>query len=148
MTSPAWLTPDRQVRIRNILFGLLIFFGLVVWVFHSIAANGARPPEFVHRLRVLGIMTWLYALVQLIDMRFYHSRFAQRRVETANVPEHMLAWLLAQMLPWYGIVYYALVADIRWYVIGLALAAVTTWAYPVKSGPTGMGDRLGSRPAD
>lgn len=148
MTIPRWLTAERQTQIRNILFGLLIFFGLVIWVFHSIAAGSARAPEFVHRLRVLGIMTWLYALVQLVDMRFYHSRFARRRIEAANVPEHMLAWLLAQMLPWYGIVYYALVADIRWYVVGLCLAALTTWAYPVPSGRGGLPDRLGSRPTD
>ena len=143
MTTPSWLTPERQIRIRNVLFGLLVFFGLVVWIFHSIAASTARAPEFVQRLRVLGIMTWLYALVQLLDMRFYHSRFAKRRIETAHVPEHMLAWLLAQMLPWYGIVYYALVADIRWYVVGLCLAALTTWAYPVPAGRAGMPDRLG-----
>ncbi|HEU5173340.1 MAG TPA: hypothetical protein VFT96_01220 [Gemmatimonadaceae bacterium] len=143
MTTPSWLTPERQIRIRNVLFGLLVFFGLVIWIFHSIASNGARPPEFVQRLRVLGIMTWLYALVQLLDMRFYHSRFAKRRIEAANVPEHMLAWLLAQMLPWYGILYYALVADIRWYVVGLCLAALTTWAYPVPTGRAGMPDRLG-----
>lgn len=143
MTTPSWLTPERQIRIRNVLFGLLVFFGLVIWIFHSIASNAARPPEFVQRLRVLGIMTWLYALVQLLDMRFYHSRFAKRRIEAANVPEHMLAWLLAQMLPWYGIIYYALVADIRWYVVGLCLAAFTTWAYPVPTGRAGMPDRLG-----
>jgi hypothetical protein len=143
VTTPSWLTPERQIRIRNVLFGLLVFFGLVIWIFHSIASNGARAPEFVQRLRVLGIMTWLYALVQLLDMRFYHSRFAKRRIETANVPEHMLAWLLAQMLPWYGIIYYALVADIRWYVVGLCLAALTTWAYPVPTGRAGMPDRLG-----
>lgn len=143
MTTPSWLTPERQIRIRNVLFGLLVFFGLVIWIFHSIASNAERPPAFVQRLRVLGIMTWLYALVQLLDMRFYHSRFAKRRIETAHVPEHMLAWLLAQMLPWYGIIYYALVADIRWYVVGLCLAALTTWAYPVPTGRAGMPDRLG-----
>lgn len=148
MTVPPWLTTERQLQIRNVLFGLLIFFGLVIWVFHSVAAGSSRPHEFVQRLRVLGIMTWLYALVQLLDMRFYHSRFARRRIETAAVPEHMLAWLLAQMLPWYGIIYYALVGDVRWYVVGLCLAALTTWAYPVPTGRGGLPDRLGSRPTD
>ena len=144
MTIPRWLTPERQVQVRNILFGALLFVGLVVWIFHSIASRRAASPELVQRLRVVGVMTWLWALVQLLDMRFYHSRFARRRAETAAVPEHMLAWLLAQMLPWYGILYYAIVADIRWYVVGLCLAALTTWAYPVPSGRPGLADRLGN----
>jgi len=142
------LTSERQIQVRNILFGALLFMGLVVWIFHTIASRTAHPPEFVHRLRVLGVMTWLYALVQLLDMRFYHSRFARRRAETAGVPEHILAWLLAQMLPWYGILYYAIVADIRWYAVGLCLAALTTWAYPVPSGRAGIPDRLGNSHAD
>ena len=148
MTSPAWLTPARQVQVRNILFGVLLFMGLVVWIFHTIAARSAVSADLAQRLRVLGVMTWLYALVQLLDMRFYHSRFARRRVEAAGVPEHVLAWLLAQMLPWYGIIYYAVVADIRWYVVGLCLAALTPWAWPVPSGPAGLADRLGSSHAD
>lgn len=142
MSPPAWLTPERQLRIRNVLFGLLVFFGLVTYVFHSVAAASDRAPEFIQRLRVLGVMTWLYALVQLVDMRFYHSRYARRRIETAAVPEHMLAWLLAQMLPWYGIIYYALAADARWYVVGLCLAALTTWAYPVPAGRESLSGRL------
>lgn len=146
--TPRWLTPERQLQVRNVLFGALLFVGLVVWIFHTVAARTAAAPDLVQRLRVLGVMTWLYALVQLVDMRFYHSRFARRRVETAPVPEHMLAWLLAQMLPWYGIVYYALVDDVRWYVVGLALAALTTWAYPVPSGRSGQADRLGNSRAD
>lgn len=142
MTIPRWLTPDRQVQVRNILFAALLFVGLVVWIFHTIAARSAASPELVHRLRVLGVMTWLWALIQLLDMRFYHSRFARRRAENAHVPEHMLAWLLAQALPWYGIVYYAVVRDVRWYVIGLCLAAFTAWAYPVPaSGRAGLADR-------
>ena len=146
MTTPAWLIPERQLRIRNILFGLLIFCGLVIYVFHSIAAGSHRAPDFIQRLRVLGVMTWLYALVQLLDMRFYHSRYARRRIETASVPEHMLAWLLAQVLPWYGIIYYALTADFRWYVVGLCLAALTTWAYPIPAGPPRLAGRFGNRP--
>ena len=67
----AWLTPERQAQLRIILLALVLFFGLVVWVFHSIAAATQRPPEFVHKLRVVGVMTWIYALVQLVDMRWY-----------------------------------------------------------------------------
>lgn len=148
MTAPKWLTPERQLQVRNVLFGILLFLALVIWTFHTIASRSAVAPEHVQRLRVLGVMTWLYALVQLVDMRFYHSRFARRRVEASAVPEHILAWLLAQMLPWYGIIYYALVADIRWFVVGLCLAALTTWAYPVPSGRDGVADRLGNSHAD
>ncbi len=75
----AWLTPERQAQVRTILLAVVLFFGLVVWVFHSVAAATERAPEFVHKLRVVGVLTWIYALVQLVDMRFYHSRFARRR---------------------------------------------------------------------
>lgn len=129
----AFFTPERQRRIRAILFGMVLFVGLCVWIFHSVAEATQRPPEFVQRLRGLGVMTWLYALVLLLDMRFWHSRFARRRVATAGVPEPVLAWLTAQMLPWFGIVYYALVADVRWYVVGLVLSAVTVWGYPARA---------------
>src|SRR3712207_9105328 len=75
-----WLTPERQAQVRTILLALVLFFGLVVWIFHSVAAATERAPEFVHKLRVVGVMTWIYALVQLVDMRFYHSRSEERRV--------------------------------------------------------------------
>ncbi|HEY0997105.1 MAG TPA: hypothetical protein VGD77_14015 [Gemmatimonadaceae bacterium] len=126
----AWLTPARQLHVRNALFGVLLFVALAVWVFHSVAARGAGSPALVQKLRVLGVMTWVYALVQLLDMRYYHSRFAEQRRATSGLPENVLAWLLGQILPWYGIVYYALTSDARWYVAGLVIAAVTCWAYP------------------
>lgn len=126
----AWLTPERQLHVRNALFGLLLFVALAVWVFHSVAARRAGSPALVQKLRVLGVMTWVYTLVQLLDMRFYHSRFAERRRAASGLPENVLAWLVGQLLPWYGIVYYALTSDLRWYVAGLVIAAVTCWVYP------------------
>ncbi len=126
----AWLTPERQLHVRNALFGLLLFVALAVWVFHSVAARSAGSPGLVQKLRVLGVMTWVYTLVQLLDMRFYHSRFAERRRAASGLPENVLAWLVGQLLPWYGIVYYALTSDVRWYVAGLVIAGVTCWAYP------------------
>lgn len=126
----AWLTPERQLHVRNALFGLLLFVALAVWVFHSVAARNAFSPGFVQKLRVLGVMTWIYALVQLLDMRFYHSRFAERRRVQSGLPENVLAWLLGQTLPWFGIVYYGLTSDVRWYVGGLVIFGVTCWVYP------------------
>ena len=53
-------------------------------------------------------MTWLYALVQLVDMRFWHSGVARRRRLSLGIPESLIAWLFGQMLAWFGIIYYAL----------------------------------------
>jgi hypothetical protein len=127
----AWLTPERQAQVRTILLALVLFVGLVVWVFHSVAAATHRAPEFVHKLRVVGVMTWLYALVQLVDMRFYHSRFARRRRASFGIPENLIGWLFGQMLAWFGIVYYALTDDMRWYVAGLVLFGLTFWGFPI-----------------
>ena len=53
-----WLTAERQLQVRNALMGIVLFVALAVWVFHSIVAHAARPPAFVHKLRVVGVMTW------------------------------------------------------------------------------------------
>jgi hypothetical protein len=126
-----WLTPDRQAQVRTILLALVLFLGLAVWVFHSGAAATHRAPEFVNRLRVVGVMTWIYALVQLIDMRFYHSRFARRRRISLGIPENLIGWLFGQMLAWFGIVYYGLTNDMRWYIAGLMIFGLTFWVFPI-----------------
>src|SRR5918999_1010239 len=141
-TRSAWLTAERQAQVRTILLALVLFFGLVVWIFHSVAAATHRAPEFVHKLRVVGVMTWLYALVQLVDMRFYHSRFARRRRTSLGIPENLIGWLFGQMLAWFGIVYYALTDDMRWYVAGLVLFGVTFWVFPI---PSSRDDAAGAR---
>ncbi|HYD53890.1 MAG TPA: hypothetical protein VEA99_14735 [Gemmatimonadaceae bacterium] len=126
----AWLTEARQLRVRNVLVGIVLFVALAVWVFHSVMAHVARPPAFVQKLRVVGVMTWLYALVQLVDLRFYNSRFARRRVESTGLPESVLAWLFGQMVAWFGILYYALTEDVRWFVAGLVIAVLTMRIFP------------------
>ena len=136
----AWLTPERQAQVRTILLALVLFLGLVVWVFHSVAAATERPPEFVHRLRVVGVMTWIYALVQLVDMRFYHSRFARRRHLSLGIPQNMICWQFGQMLAWCGIVYYGLTGDMRWYVAGLVLFVVTFWVFPISGARADIDD--------
>jgi hypothetical protein len=130
-TRSAWLTPERQAQVRTILLGIVLFVGLVVWIFHSVAAATHRAPEFVQKLRVVGVMTWVYALVQLVDMRFYHSRFARRRRISLGIPENLIGWLFGQLLAWFGIVYYGLTDDMRWYIAGLVLFGLTFWVFPI-----------------
>ncbi len=133
-TTPryAWLTADRLVRIRAVLLGLTLFFGLVVWVYHGLGAAPSRNPEFLRRLRGVGIMTWLWVLVQMVDMRFYNSRFARRRRATMRIPESLYGWLVGQTLAWFGIVYYALTESPRWYVAGLAFLLLSFLVFPIR----------------
>jgi hypothetical protein len=129
----AWLTPDRLLRLRGILLGLTLFLGLVVWVFHSLAPVAAREAGFIGKLRGVGILTWLYALVQMIDMKYYRSRFAQRRL-SSGLPQSVYGWLFGQMLAWFGILYYGLTQDVRWYVAGLAILLLSFLAFPIPKG--------------
>ncbi|HEX7977950.1 MAG TPA: hypothetical protein VF461_05070 [Gemmatimonadaceae bacterium] len=126
-----WLTADRQAQVRNILLGLALFAGLVVYVYHSF---GPQPRSVVlaRKLRIVGVMTWLYALVQIADMRFWHSRIAERRRASSGIPESVIAWLFGQMLACFGIVYYGLTEDVRWYAAGLVLLLATFAAFPIR----------------
>ena len=126
-----WLTPERQATLRNILLGIALFAGLVVFVWHSLGSD-TRPAALAGKLRVVGIMTWLYALVQIADMRFWHSRVAERRRVASGIPESVIAWLFGQMLACFGIVYYGVTEDIRWYVAGLALLLATFVIFPIR----------------
>jgi len=126
-----WLTPDRQAQVRNVLLGLALFAGLVVWVWHSLGPQ-PRALALASKLRVVGIMTWLYALVQIADMRFWHSSVAERRRVSSGIPESVIAWLFGQMLACFGIVYYGVSEDPRWYAAGLALLLATFAAFPIR----------------
>lgn len=127
----SWLTPDRQAQVRNVLLGIALFAGLVVWVWHSLGSE-PRPATLAWKLRVVGVMTWLYALVQIADMRFWHSSVAERRRAASGIPESVIAWLFGQMLACFGIVYYGLTEDVRWYAAGLALLLATFAAFPIR----------------
>jgi hypothetical protein len=127
-----WLTPERLAHLRVVLLGLTLFFGLVVWIFHTLGPATVRAPNFIFRLRGVGVLTWVYALVQMIDIRFYNSKFARRRRAQLRIPESLNGWLLGQMLAWFGIVYYGLTEDLRWYLAGLVILAVSFWAFPVR----------------
>lgn len=128
-----WLTPARLVRVRAILLGLTLFLGMAVWIFHGLGTvSGGTHADLVHRLRGLGVMTWLYALVQMLDLRFWNSRFAQRRRLQLGIPESLHGWLFGQMLAWFGILYYGITEDPRWYVGGLAILLVSFLAFPIR----------------
>ncbi len=126
-----WLTGERQAQLRAILLGLALFVGLVVWVWHSFGVAEPEPSRFVRKLRIVGIMTWLYALLQIVDMRFWHSRFAERRRISMGIPERVIAWLFGQMLACFGIVYFAFTEDPRWFAAGVAMLLVTFGVFPV-----------------
>ena len=127
-----WLTPDRQTQVRGVLLGLTLFFGLTVWIWHSLGAAAPNAGAFVHKLRVVGIMTWLYALVQLLDIRFWRSATARKRRESMGIPDSLIAWLFGQMLAWFGIIYYGFTEDARWYLAGLVVLIVTFIVFPVR----------------
>jgi hypothetical protein len=127
-----WLTPDRLTRVRAILLAITLFVGLAVWIFHSLGAARGPAPLFVVKLRGVGVLTWLYALVQLIDLRFYNSRFVQRRRASMRIPDSLHGWLLGQMLAWFGILYYGLTDDLRWYIAGLTILALSFLAFPIR----------------
>ena len=125
-------TPQTLIRVRAILLGVSLFLGLVVYVFHTLGASHLAQPELVKKLRGVGMLTWIYALVQLIDLRFYNSRWAQRRRASTGIPDSLHGWLFGQMLAWYGILYYGLTEDLRLYVAGLVILGLTFVAFPIR----------------
>ena len=127
-----WLTATVQRQVRGILVGLALFVGLAVWVWHSLGIATPASPVMAHKLRVVGIMTWLYALVQIVDMRFWHSGVAERRRAAMRIPESLIAWLFGELLACFGILYYGFTEDVRWFVAGLLLLLVTFAAFPIR----------------
>jgi hypothetical protein len=131
-TRYQWLTRERQTQLRGVLLGITLFFGLVVWVWHSLGAASPHPTDFARKLRIVGLMTWLYALVQIVDMRFFGSAIARRRRAQMGIPESLIAWLFGQMLAWFGIIYYGFTEDAHWFAAGLVGLLVTFAAFPVR----------------
>jgi hypothetical protein len=127
-----WLTPERLTRVRVILLALSLFLGLAVYVFHTLGETHMAQPLLVRKLRGVGVLTWIYALVQMVDMRFYNSRWAQRRRASTRIPDSLHGWLFGQMLAWFGILYYGLTEDLRWYVAGLVILGVSFIAFPIR----------------
>lgn len=130
--KPRLLTAAHLTRVRAILLALSLLLGLVVYVFHSLGVSHMAHPELVKKLRGVGMLTWIYALVQLVDLRFYNSRWAQRRRNASNIPDSLHGWLFGQMLAWYGILYYGFTEDLRLYVAGLVILGLTFVAFPIR----------------
>jgi len=130
--SASWITPERLPKLRSLLLGITLFVGLLVWIAFSLGLL-PRGTHLVTKLRVIGVMTWLYALVQIIDMKIWHSRFAQRRRAASRIPEVLEGWLLGQMIAWFGVAYYALTDDPRWFIAGLLLFLLSFVVFPVRS---------------
>jgi hypothetical protein len=125
------LTPERLPKVRSILLGLTLFVGLCVWISFSVGLI-PRGTHLITKLRVLGVMTWIYALVQIIDMKVWHSRFVVRRRAASRIPEALEGWICGQMIAWFGIAYYALTDDARWFVAGMILFLFSFVAFPVR----------------
>ena len=127
-----WLTPEALARVRGVLVAVTLFVGLAVYVFHSLGPIAERDSQFLRRLQGMGVLTWLYALAQMIDLRFYNSRFARRRRESVGLPDSLHGVLFGQMVAWYGILYYGLTGDYRPFVAGVGILAVAFWVFPIR----------------
>ena len=127
-----WLTPDRLGRVRAILLAVSLFLGLAVYVFHTLGEARSAQPLLVTKLRGVGVLTWIYALVQMIDLRFYNSRWARRRRASTRIPDSLHGWLFGQMLAWFGILYYGLTEDLRWYIAGMIILVLSFVAFPIR----------------
>jgi hypothetical protein len=132
--SRSWLTPSRLPAIRSVILGTTLFLALLVWVAFSVGLI-PQGTHLIDKLQVLGVTTWVYALAQLVDMKIWHSRFAQRRRAASRVPEAVEGWLLAQMLSSFGVVYYALTDDVRWFVAGIVMLLLSFVVFPIRDEP-------------
>lgn len=130
-TDRSWLTPSRLPAIRSVILGTTLFLALLVWVAFTVGLI-PQGTHYIDKLRVLGVTTWLYALVQIIDMKLWRSRFAQRRRAASRIPEVVEGWLLAQMLSSFGVVYYALTDDARWFVAGILILLLSFVVFPIR----------------
>jgi hypothetical protein len=124
------LSPERLLRLRAFLLGVTLFVGMVVWVAFSLGLV-PRGTHLVNKLRIVGVMTWIYALLQIVDLKLWHSRFARRRRAASRIPAEVEGWLLGQMIAWFGIAYYALTDDARWYVGGVIIFVLSLLAFPI-----------------
>lgn len=131
-TRYPWLTRERETQVRAVLLGIALFVGLVAWVWHSFGPVSPASGAFVRKLRVVGVMTWLYALIQLADMRFWHSGVAMRRRLSLGIPDSLISPLFGEMLAWFGMLYYVCTEDPRWYVGGIAVLLLTFAAFPIR----------------
>lgn len=113
------------------MLGFTVFVGLLVWTAFSVGLV-PRGAHLVAKLQLIGVVTWVYALVQITDLKIWHSRFAQRRRATSRIPESLEGWLLGQMIAWFGVAYYALTDDPIWYAGGFVLFLLSFKLFPIR----------------
>jgi hypothetical protein len=130
--SGDWLTPERLPAVRSFLLGLTLLVGLLIWVSFSLGVL-PRGTHLVSKLRVIGVMTWVYALLQIVDLKIWHSRWAARRRAASRIPEAVEGWLFGQLIAWFGIAYYALTDDARWFIAGVGLFLISFAIFPIRS---------------
>lgn len=130
--SGDWMTPERLPAVRSFLLGLTLLVGLLIWVSFSLGVL-PRGTHLISKLRVIGVMTWVYAVLQIIDLKIWHSRWATRRRAASRIPEAVEGWLFGQMFAWFGIAYYALTDDPRWFIGGVLLFLVSFAIFPIQS---------------
>ena len=126
-----WLTADRLPAVRSFLLGITLLVGLLIWITFSLGFL-PRGTHLILKLRVIGVMTWLYALLQIVDLKIWHSRWAARRRAASRLPEALEGWLFGQMIAWFGIAYYALTDDARWFIAGLVLFLASFAIFPIR----------------
>lgn len=128
----SWLTPERLPSVRSFLLGVTLLVGLLIWVTFSLGVI-PRGTHLILKLRVIGAMTWIYALLQIVDLKIWHSRWAARRRAASRLPEALEGWLFGQMIAWFGIAYYALTDDPRWFIAGLLLFLASFRIFPIRA---------------
>lgn len=112
--------------------GLTLFGGLLVWVAFSLGLI-PRGEHLLMKLRVVVGITWLYALVQMADLKVWHSRFVQRRRAASRIPETLEGWLLGQLIAWFGMAYYALTNDPISFAAGTGLLLASFAIFPIRA---------------
>ena len=125
------ITSDQLPRVRSALLGLTLFGGLLVWVAFSLGLI-PRGEHLLVKLRVVVGITWLYALIHMADLRLWHSRFVQRRRAASRIPEALEGWLHGQLIAWFGMAYYALTNDARWFAAGVLFLLASFAAFPIR----------------
>jgi hypothetical protein len=118
-------------RVRSGLLGLTLFGGLLLWGAFSLGLIPSAG-HLVAKLRVVVGVTWLYALLQIADLKVWHSRFARRRRAASRIPEALEGWLLGQLMAWSGMAYYGLTNDLRGFAAGLVLLLASFALFPIQ----------------
>ena len=75
-------------------------------------------------VRLLVLVAWM-ALIT------FWSGQGNLPIDQGMVADSLHGWLLGQMLAWYGILYYGLTEDVRWYAAGLTILALSFLAFPI-----------------